>query len=378
MKRVKSMKRYGIVLIVMAASLLAVQMVFAGDGGGSDAIVLNDATPGVDVVITPAPGTTGVVAVELSQASVVVVDSAGNTVFQMADARVHKLELRLAPASSSYTLTAERLPGVTQAYVRFTSQADLSQLGETLLVSQQPLGMQQSLDMPLTGAAPTQATTISIPADQQGTVQASFPGAPVTAQVVDQSGQVVATLLGGPFDGVSLVLDGGDYSLTLLNTNPAQETLANVEVTQALPSELDGMIPELVAEMSCSMTVNVASVNLRSGPGTGYSVIDYGFRNDQFEVGGMNADGSWVVIAMKDGGSAWVSRNTGTLTDACQNLTVYDIPYQAAPEPQIVVVQQPPTTVVAAPPAAPAASAPPAVSSPSFHESDEHEEHGDD
>jgi uncharacterized protein YraI len=374
------MKRYIVVLITVtmfASSLLTVQTLFAQQNP-SDAIALNDATPGVDVVITPAPDTTGVVSLELAQASVTVVDSLGNTTFQMADARVHRLELRLAPGTGSYTLSAERLPGVAEAYVRITSQADLTDVGQTILIDnvQQPLGFQQALDLPLNSAAPSQVAAFTIPADQQGTLKASFPGAPVTAQVVDNTGQVLATLIGGGFDGVSMVLDSGSYQLTLMNTNPAQQqTIANMEVAQALPSVLDSEIPALVAQSTCMMTVNSASVNLRSGPGTGYSVINYGFRNEQYQVGGQNADGSWLVIGTSDGGSAWVSRNTGDLTNACDNLAVYDIPYRDAPQPQVVVVQQQPSTVVVPGSSAPAASAPAPAAAPTFHEDDEHEGH---
>jgi uncharacterized protein YraI len=375
------MKRYIVVLITVtmfASSLLTVQTLFAQQNP-SDAIALNDATPGVDVVITPALNTTGVVSLELVQASVTVVDSLGNTTFQMADARVHKLELRLAPGTGSYTLSAERLPGVAEAYVRITSQADLTDVGQTILIdnAQQPLGIQQALDLPLNGAAPSQVAAFNIPADQQGTLKASFPGAPVTAQVVDNTGKVLATLIGGGFDGVSMVLDSGSYQLTLMNTNPAQQqTVANMEVAQALPSVLDSEIPALVAQSTCMMTVSNASVNLRSGPGTGYSVINYGFRNEQFQVGGQNADGSWLVIGMSDGGSAWVSRDLGTLTNTCDSLTVYDIPYRDAPQPQVVVVQQQPSTVVMPASSAPAAaSAPAPAAAPAFHEDDEHEGH---
>ena len=158
------MKRYIVALItvtMLASSLLTVQTLFAQQNP-SDAIPLNDATPGVDVVITPAPNTTGVVSVEMVQASVTVIDSLGNTTFQMADARVHKLELRLAPGTGSYTLSAERLPGAAEAYVRITSQADLTDLGQTVLIDnpQQPLGIQQALDLPLTSAAPSTDSTV--------------------------------------------------------------------------------------------------------------------------------------------------------------------------------------------------------------------------
>jgi uncharacterized protein YraI len=344
------------VTAVLIASLFAAYPTLAQDS--QDYIVLNDATPGIDAVITPAPGTTGVVAVELFQAAVTVTDAAGNVVFQLADPRVHEFELRLAPGTGSYTLSAVRLPGITEAFVRVVSQADLTQIGETTLItdSDQALGMRQSIDLPLTPATPSQVTAVKIPTGRTGTLQVSFPGAPVMAQVVDRTGLTVATLNAG-FDGLSLVLDGGQYELTLLNTVPTQETMANMQIMPALPSDLAGMLPEMVAQSdgqitpvsteACLFTVGTASVNLRSGPGTGYSVIDYGFRDEQFPVGGMNPNGSWLVLGTGSNSSAWVARTLGSLTGGCENLTVYNTPYREAPAPQVIVEQAP--AVVQAP-----------------------------
>ncbi len=355
------MKRYALLFAILVTSVAGVQLVGA-QGGGSDVITLNDGTPGVDVIITPTPGTTGAVALELYQASVTVTDDGGNVVFQMADPRVHKIELRLAPDAGSYVLTAQRLSGTAEAYVRVASQADLTQASSTALVAntQQVLGVQQSVDLPLTGTVSSQVTEVAIPAEQTGTVSVTFPGAPVTAQLVDSSGHVVVMLRGGGFDGFSLVVDGGQYELTLLNTAPQQETVASVQVMSALPSDLESMLPALVAQAgspatgemvanatSCALTVDASSVNLRSGPGTGYSVLSYGFRGDEYPVGGMNSDGSWLVVADAQSGSAWMARTAGSLSGICQGLAVYDIPYREAASPQIVV-QQPPTTIAAA------------------------------
>lgn len=388
------MKRYAVVFAILIASLLAARMVFAQDG--SDLITLNDATPGIDVVITPVSGTTGALALELYQTSVTVVDTAGTVVFQMADPRVHRLELRFAPGASSYTLTAERLPGTPESYLRIMPQLDLTQAGDTVLVtnSQQPLGFQQSVDLPLTANTPSQVANFDIPADGSGTMMVSFPNAPVMAQITDEAGQAVATLRGSGIDALGLVLDGGSYELTLLNTNPAQETLANMEVTPALPSVLDEMLPAVMAAQPssegqtttasaelCAITIDVASVNLRSGPGTGYSVLDYGFRNEQFQVGGVNPGGAWVVVANPDGSSAWVSRDTGTLSGSCQGLAVYDIPYKEAPKPQIVV-QQPPSVVVEQPPSITFSASGASSGSWSHDEDDDdyddHDDHDDD
>ena len=386
------MKRYTLVviMIVWAASLLVSRTTSAQDG--NNVIMLDDATPGIDVVITPVSGTTGAVALELYQTSISVTDSAGNVVFQMADPRVHRLELRLSPGASTYTLTAERLPGVSQALVRITPQLDLTQPGNTVLVAntQQTVGFQQSVDLALTSSAPSRMMSFTIP-PASGTMMVSFPGAPVTAQVVDDTGRAVATLRGSGIDALSLGLDGGNYELTLLDTNPAQQTLANMQILPSLPSSLEGKIQEIANQPapegqqgqvaaasvpSCSVTVDVASVNLRSGPGTGYSVLGYGFRSDQFQVGGVNPGGTWLVVGKEDGSSAWISRNTATLEGNCDNLSVYNIPYKDAPKPQVVIQQAPPVTVQQ--PAAPSFTISSSGSGSSYHESeDEHEEHDD-
>ena len=359
-----------LIVAMLAASVIALfgGAPSANAQGGSQPIVLNDATPGVDIVVSTPPGTTGVVSLEVYDAVVTVTDTAGNVVFQTFDPRIHEVELRLAPDGGPYTFSAERLPGVVEAYITVTSQTELTPLGETLLVStpDQPLSTRQSADLPLTATSPAQTTTVAIPQDSTGTIRATFPGAPVTAQVVDADGRVIAQLNGSSFDGMSLVVEGGTYDLTLLNNDPNAETLANVQVLPALPSELASTLPELTAAQDaaaapvsaqatgattgttgasaaatgqCTFTINLASVNLRSGPGTGYSVIDYGFRGEQFLVGGLNPEGTWTVVGLPDGNSAWVARNVGTLSGNCQNLPVYNIPTRDAPAPQFVIQQ---------------------------------------
>jgi SH3-like domain-containing protein len=131
-----------------------------------------------------------------------------------------------------------------------------------------------------------------------------------------------------------------------------------------------------VNSASCAITIDLASVNLRSGPGTGYSVLNYGFRNDQYPVGGTNSDGSWVVIGTPDGASAWMSGSVGSLSGECQNLTVYDIPYRNAPAPQVVVQQSQPSVVVVSAPST-SGTTTTGGGSPSY-EDDHEDDHEDD
>ena len=72
-----------------------------------------------------------------------------------------------------------------------------------------------------------------------------------------------------------------------------------------------------------------SSVNLRSGPGTGYSVLGYGYLNENYVVGGRNPENNWIVVGT-DSGSAWMALTGVNLQGACDALTVFNIPLRDA------------------------------------------------
>ncbi len=357
------MKRYGLTLSLVLAVLLIASGVspFAVKRAAAQTdpnlIALNDATPGIDVVITFPPDTTGAVALELSGAAVTVTDSAGNTVFLMADARVHALELHFAPNATPHTLSVVRLAGITEGYVKVTSQNDLTTDTGLVLIDGEMVAPGQELDTFLDATTPNSAVSVSLPTDgSTSTITASFPGAPVTAQLVDNAGVAVATVYAGSIDGLRLALDGGDYQMIMVNTNPNQHTLAAVSAVPSNPSTLPvavatstntTTVAQTVPDQStgqaaasvgaCTLTIDVSSANLRSGPGTGYSILDYGFRNETYAVGGTNTEQNWLLIGLANG-SAWVDRTLGTVSGGCNALTVYNIPLRMASSvPQIAL-----------------------------------------
>lgn len=357
------MKRYGLTLSLVLAVLLIASGVspfavkHAAAQTDPNLIALNDATPGIDVVITFPPDTTGAVALELSGAAVTVTDSAGNTVFVMADARVHALELHFAPNATPHTLSVVRLTGITEGYVKVTSQNDLTTDTGLVLIDGEMVAPGQELDTFLDTTTPNSAVSVSLPTDgSASTITASFPGAPVTAQLVDNAGVAVATVYAGSIDGLRLALDGGDYQMIMVNTNPNQHTLAAVSAVPSNPSTLPvavatttntTTVAQTVPDQStgqtaasvgaCTLTIDVSSANLRSGPGTGYSILDYGFRNETYAVGGTNTEQNWLLIGLANG-SAWVDRTLGTVSGGCDALTVYNIPLRMASSvPQIAL-----------------------------------------
>ena len=70
----------------------------------------------------------------------------------------------------------------------------------------------------------------------------------------------------------------------------------------------------------------MAAANMRSGPGTSYSILGTGFSGLNVPVGGTNADQSWLLVGTPNGASAWVARDLVEMNGDCTNLTVFNVP----------------------------------------------------
>lgn len=346
------MKRYGIFFVMFIVLLGSVFPAMAQESA-ADVIVIDDANPVVELFIEPVPGATGVVALEVYRAAVSVTDEMGNLLFQTVDPRIQTIELQSSPTSSAYTVTVQQLAASETSLVRAFGQADLTTLGDTTLiqsVSQTPVGLAQEVDLLLSATTPTENLNISLPSDEGGLVSVSFPGSDLGVQLMDTTGIAIATLTGDVFDGLSLGLAGGEYQLTVFDPAPSGESFAAARVMPLPSNDLAELAAAHVATVAaantpaCSITVDVSSVNLRSGPGTGYSVLGYGFRNDNLAVGGTNAAGGWYVVGY-DGGSAWIGAGLGTPQGDCDALAVYNTPYREAPVAPVVVQEAEPVVV---------------------------------
>jgi hypothetical protein len=346
----------------------------------SDIITLNDATPAVDVVLTLPPDTTGTIALNMNLAAVTLKDSANVIVFSAADARLHALELNIAPNTGQHTLTVERLPGFSEAYVSIISLPELPLPGSAALVQTDLLTFNQEVSLPLDVTNPGNGIVVNIPANVTGMISATFPGANATTQLVDSQGVIVAQSYNGHVDGMNAVLDGGEYDFTVLANNLADRVIMGV---RAVPADASVYTPiEVPANNTvvsgsgtdCTASVIVSSVNLRSGPGTGYSIIDYGYRDEVFPVGGVNPQNNWVVIGTEFG-SAWLSDSVARLSGTCDSLTVFDIPLRdAQPAPVIIITPEPQVIVQSVPSSGSSAN----QSSGSQSRGDDDDDHEDD
>jgi len=344
------MKRFSL----FALLLLLCNAVFpAWAQQNSDLITLNDATPGIDVVITLPADSTGTIALSFEGAAVRLLDANGTVVFTVADPRLHGLELNIVPNSGSHTLTVERLPGVTEAFVKVASLPELTQNSNLALTPAANLAVSfnQEVSLPLSVEHPGDTVQVSIPAEAVGVLTTTFSGATATTQLLDAAGVVIAQSSGGHIDGMNFMLDSGEYQFTLVSSDLTAPIIAGVSavsaadagfvlveapasaVIETVSTTADSLTTDGVA---CTALVTVSSSNLRSGPGTGYSVLGYGYRGETLVVGGQNPQNNWIVVGT-DTGSAWVAVSNVALQGSCAALTVFNIPLRdAQPAPLVI------------------------------------------
>lgn len=331
----------------LCLALLALTPAHAQDS--HSVMTLDDAMPGIDVVINLPPDMPGAIAVEISQASVTLKDADGKVEFYMADPRTHAVELALMAGSGTHTLSITRLPGAGVGYVSLNPQAGLTTRPVGSFVPSGALTLDQQQQVILNADGPGSSIPVDIPAGGMGAITAQFEKSTLMAQLTDSSGSAVGTLYGGAVDGLSVTLDGGSYLMTLLNsdTKPVVAAL-NVSAVETdllaafAPSATEPASPPSparnVAALSvvtpqpanCALTIDATSVNFRSGPGTGYDIVGHGASGTQYEVSGQNSNGSWLVLTGDEGELLWVSGQLGSTRGDCSKLAVYDLPTRSA------------------------------------------------
>ena len=354
------MKRYPLFLVLlMTLSVIPLNFnsaVHAQGGGSNDLVILNDSTPGIDVIVNPAVDTTGVVSLDITDASVMITDAVGNLVFEAADQNLTGIEFRFAPNAGAHTITIQRLNGATEGFVRIQALPEMVMMPTLEFVSNTALTTNQEADFPLNANSPSSVVNMSVPADESQAITATFPGAPVTVQLVNtDAGTALATLSGSLIDGVRFTVSTGNYQMTMLNNNIDRPTVANVSMTPPMnsdfvdmvlaargePSNIAGTVPtnSSAPASTCAMTIGVSAGNVRSGPGAGYSVLEYVFRGEEVPVGGISSQSGWLLIQTGSGGTGWVANDLGILTGGCDSLVAYDIPYLAASSPTVIIQQ---------------------------------------
>ncbi len=326
------MKRLFAGLVFVLSLMLAVSGVAAQASG--EVMPLNDATPAIDIIVTPQPGASGALSLDLSGASVLVNDAAGQVVLQMADKRVHQLELRFGPSSSTYTVTLERLPGLGEAYVSATPIDDLTAVASYADTNQNNLQIGQGLDALISSASTVDFT---VPAGAYGRLVSSFAGGALSGSVVDATGVNVARLNPSLIDGISLTLEGGNYAVNLASADASVDTQTAISVTMSaapvLPQPMVvSTVPATPAPQAVACTIQLtAVVEVRTGPGTTYSLLGRAPRGITLLVGGVSPQRDWILVG--DGQtSGWVQGVPGQVAGDCTQVPTLDV---AAPQSSV-------------------------------------------
>ena len=315
---------------------------------GNPVLVLDAATPAVDIVVTPTNGAAGVVYIEMDGIHLSMRNSANVEVLTLVDKRISVAAIQLAEGAKPQTLHLERLPGLATARAQIIPQTTMPAVN--VASTGAPV---TSLSTPMAGKvalAPASSIPVST-SDQANMVTLQFPGQDATIQLVDSSGSLMLTSqVGHEVSGLSLRLAPGQYSLNLAN----HDLTTKSEVVVALSSGPALMLPaatptpELTSSPTqtagnteaCTATITANSVNLRSGPGTAYSILGYTTQGSILPVGGLNREGGWLLV-QSQAGAGWISNSVAELSGNCQSLPVYDIPIRNANTQQPGINQQP-------------------------------------
>ncbi|MCP4361598.1 MAG: SH3 domain-containing protein [Chloroflexi bacterium] len=83
---------------------------------------------------------------------------------------------------------------------------------------------------------------------------------------------------------------------------------------------------ESEAQVSAPATVNTGALNVRSGPGSEYGVVDVVYQNNVVTMLGRNADASWIYIRTPNNIEGWVNEDFLTYT-----INIFDLPAIGAP-----------------------------------------------
>lgn len=140
---------------------------------------------------------------------------------------------------------------------------------------------------------------------------------------------------------------------TTVSATGSTTTTTSVTATATSPTTpAQALRPTPVADgqPTAQVAMTGSRLNIRSGPGTSFSVVGKALPREVFVVQGRNATSSWVQLAVPDiaGGSGWVAATFVVVSEPIANLPVTaEVNEAAAPAPTNTAVPQPATNTTA-------------------------------
>ena len=199
----------------MIALLAAVPLqVAAQTSVANDAILLDDTSPILEAVITPAVGTTGAVQIEVSDASVSILDANGDAVFRTLHPNVQNVTVHFAPDAQPHTVVVERLPNAAESYVRLNALAEIPVVENAVAVSGDTLASGEGTQVTLDETA---ANVIMWDVSESDTITARFTDPNTRAEIVDTLSNMIVGQLesAAQISGFNITLEAGSYALAM-------------------------------------------------------------------------------------------------------------------------------------------------------------------
>jgi hypothetical protein len=222
------------------------------------------------------------------------------------------------------------------AVLNGAAQVDLAAGAQTLIVAGNP-------------AATTPISIQVTPAD-----------APYSVEVRRLEGTVLAVYLGLPSVSLTLPASASSFVIAITSTAPNAQGLVLItqgdtpaQVVAPLATEEAAVAPANV----CSITPAAGAVNVRSGPGTEFSVLSTLQVGQFLEVVGQN--NGWYVVTLPGIGQGWVAGSVATLSGPCGSLPTIAAP--AAPVAQPTAIPAAGATATLVPTLAPGGQQPTAT-----------------
>jgi uncharacterized protein YraI len=107
---------------------------------------------------------------------------------------------------------------------------------------------------------------------------------------------------------------------TTANTSTLTHTATQIVTTTMAPTN---------TTEPCLFVVQSTSINLRSGPGTGFSVVGIGYAGEQYTVLSRHTSGLWFQVLFGSE-EVWLAASVGSLNGDCVALSVSDLAIQNA------------------------------------------------
>lgn len=178
---------------------------------------------------------------------------------------------------------------------------------------------------------------------QQVTVSATPEEVAFSAVLRNEEGMVVSTANGSGESAVMMTIPAGDMSYTLIifAADPAAGGEVSVSIsplgtapdTDTSTDSASTPVPtEVVTDATCQVTSPGNNINVRSGPGTNYSVIASLAFGESFPVLGENS--GWYAVQLPNGSTGWVAMSVVQTTGDCSTVGFYEFTGETAPPPQ--------------------------------------------